>query len=103
MTRKIYFKSLTLSVLFCIGCSEDERLVRNPAPEEPTDIVVKEGMHLVGKPTDDDTPVVGAVVCDGHTTTLTDEEGIYQLGANERAKFVFVSVPSNYEIPMENG
>jgi len=103
MTRKIFFKLLTLSLLFFIGCSEDERLVRNPAPEEPTDIVVKEGMNLVGKLTDGDTPVVGAVVSDGYNTTLTDEEGIYQLEANERAKFVFVSVPSNYEIPMENG
>lgn len=103
MTRKIFFKLLTISLLFFIGCNEDERLVRNLPPEEPTDITVEEGMDLVGKLADGDSPVVGAVVSDGYTTTITDEEGIYQLKANERAQFVFVSVPADYEIPMVNG
>ncbi len=103
MTRKIFFKLLTISLLLFIGCSEDERLVRNPAPEEPSDIGVEEGMNLVGKLTDGNIPVVGAIVSDGYSVTTTDDEGIYQLKANDLAKFVFVSVPADYEIPTEGG
>lgn len=103
MTRKILFKLLIVSLFFVVSCNEDERLVRNPAPEEPADIIVREGMNLVGKLMDGSQPVVGAVVSDGYTTTTTDRDGVYQLKSNERARFVFVSVPADYEVPMDRG
>jgi len=103
MTRKLFFNLITIALFFFLGCSEDARLVRNPAPEAPEEIVAEDGMNLVGKLSDNETPIVGAVVSDGYSTTKTDEKGIYQLKANAQAKFVFVSVPADYEIPMEDG
>lgn len=68
-----------------------------------TGITVKSGMNLVGKIMDDTTPLQGVVVSDGYTTTISDENGIYQMKANNNADFVFVSVPANCEIPVSNG
>lgn len=103
MINKIFFNFLIVGLFLFVGCSEDERLVRNPAPEEPSDIVIKEGMNLVGRLMDGDNPVVGAVVSDGYGTTVTDAEGIYQMKADALAKFVFVSVPADYAIPLDKG
>ena len=41
-----------------------------------------------------DVPFAGAVVSDGFTTTLTDEQGVFTLTANSEAKFVFLSTPT---------
>jgi calcineurin-like phosphoesterase family protein len=60
-------------------------------------------MNLVGVVADGATPIVGAVVSDGYTVTTTDADGIYQLRVNEKTKFVFVSVPSDCEVPMTDG
>ena len=43
------------------------------------------------------------VVSDGVTVTTTDAQGIYQMRVKRNAPFVFVSVPAEYEIPVENG
>ena len=48
-------------------------------------------------------PIEGVVVSDGVTVTTTDAQGIYQMRVKRNAPFVFVSVPAEYEIPVENG
>lgn len=43
------------------------------------------------------------VVSDGYSVVQTDRKGRFALPRNEKAQFVFVSVPAGYEIPNENG
>src|SRR5690606_41959424 len=42
-------------------------------------------------------PLKGVVVSDGFTAAKTDENGVYQLVRNKKAKFVFYSTPSRSE------
>ena len=42
--------------------------------------------------------VPGVVVSDGYEVTVTDSEGIYYLPSAKQNKFVFISLPGNYEI-----
>ena len=57
----------------------------------------------MGRVTDGAGPIEGVVVSDGVTVTTTDAQGIYQMRVKRNAPFVFVSVPAEYEIPVENG
>lgn len=50
------------------------------------------------------TPVVGVVVTDGYQFTETDNQGIYRLDSDlEKSRFVYLSVPSAYEITTTQG
>ena len=40
---------------------------------------------------------------DGFTVTTTDAQGVYQMRVKKSTPFVFVSVPADCEIPVENG
>lgn len=46
------------------------------------------------------TGIAGVAVSDGYTTVLTDSNGKYEMVANPNARYVYVSVPAEYEIPM---
>ncbi|WP_290539613.1 calcineurin-like phosphoesterase family protein [Alistipes sp.] len=43
--------------------------------------------------------VANVVVSDGVEVTLTDEKGIYQLSSAKKWGYVFISIPSGYEVP----
>lgn len=47
--------------------------------------------------------IAGVVVSDGYTVTTTGKNGQYALPGNDSAQFVFISVPSDYEIPDKGG
>lgn len=47
--------------------------------------------------------ILGAVVSDGYTVTATDRHGNYRFVLHPAAEFVFLSLPSGYHIPHENG
>ena len=47
--------------------------------------------------------IKGVVVSDGISVTQTDSKGRYGLPYNSEAKFVFISIPSGYAFPNENG
>ena len=51
--------------------------------------------------TDTGTPIAGVSVSDGVTIAQTDETGAYEMPYRENAEFVFVSVPSGYDIPLD--
>lgn len=52
----------------------------------------------------DGRPIQGVVVSDGLLTTQTDGAGYYALGSDlSRRKFVQVTIPAEYEIPVKNG
>ena len=52
--------------------------------------------------TDTGSPVAGVAVSDGVTIAQTDASGAYELPYRDNAEFVFVSVPSGYDIPLDN-
>lgn len=45
--------------------------------------------------------VKGVVVSDGVEVTTTDENGIYQLKSAKKWGYVFISIPSSYEVPSD--
>lgn len=51
--------------------------------------------------TDNGSPVAGVAVSDGVTISQTDASGAYELPYRDNAEFVFVSVPSGYDIPLD--
>ncbi|MDD3040865.1 calcineurin-like phosphoesterase family protein [Bacteroides sp.] len=97
------FFIFTLLLSVNIACSSDDTNEGGSGNgNEDSGISVKPGMNLVGKIMDGTTPLQGVVVSDGYTTATTDDEGIYQMKANSKAEFVFVSVPADCEIPVSN-
>lgn len=51
--------------------------------------------------TDTGSPIAGVAVSDGVTIAQTDASGAYELPYRDNAEFVFVSVPSGYDIPLD--
>lgn len=49
----------------------------------------------------EDNPIPGVVVSDGYTCVRTDINGTYQMTANLNARTVNVTIPSEYEIPLD--
>ena len=48
--------------------------------------------------------LAGVVVSDGAQCVKTDTQGVFELASDlEAAKFVFVSIPSGYSVPVKNG
>lgn len=77
-------------VLGLVACQKDDK-----------GISVKDGMNVVGYVKDTKgKPIPGVVVSDGVNCVVTDDQGIYQMKAAKGTRRVFVSVPSDYEIPM---
>ncbi|MDE6323844.1 MAG: calcineurin-like phosphoesterase family protein [Paramuribaculum sp.] len=59
-------------------------------------------MNLTGRVTVDGKPREGVVVSDGISVVTTDSSGVYQMSSEGR-QHVFISVPSDCEIPVEEG
>lgn len=60
-----------------------------------------EGMTVKGIVSSDGKGVEGVVVSDGYEVTTTDAKGIYYLPSKKKNKYVFISVPGNYEVVNE--
>ena len=65
-----------------------------------SDIPDIEGMTIKGIVFSNGVGVAGVVVSDGHEVTTTNEEGIYYLPSSKESGFVFISIPGNYEVPV---
>lgn len=57
------------------------------------------GTTVCGIVSSEEGAVKGVVVSDGVEVTTTDENGIYQLKSGKKWGYVFISIPSNYEVP----
>jgi len=51
--------------------------------------------------TDTGSPIADVEVSDGVAVVLTDADGSYEIPYRDNAEFVFVSVPSGYDIPLD--
>ncbi len=57
---------------------------------------------LTGSVTSDTgAPIAGVEVSDGVSVVLTDANGAYEMPMRDNAEFVFVSVPTGYDIPLD--
>ncbi|MGN1212366.1 MAG: metallophosphoesterase N-terminal domain-containing protein, partial [Candidatus Cryptobacteroides sp.] len=63
------------------------------------DIELENGVTVYGKVFCDGKPVAGAVLSDGVEVVQTNSEGFYQMKSAKKYGYVFVSVPSGYEVP----
>lgn len=56
---------------------------------------------VTGKVTADGVPLKGVVVSDGHKTVVTDARGRYRMRSEMPEGYVFITVPSGFEVPSE--
>lgn len=62
------------------------------------DIPDQAGMNIKGMVESDGVGIPNVVVSDGIEVTTTNEQGIYYLNSAKKHGYVFISVPSNYEV-----
>ena len=48
-------------------------------------------------------PIPGVVVSDNYSVTVTDEDGRYSFVRTPASNWVFISLPSGYEVPLRQG
>lgn len=68
---------------------------------EGMDFTPDAGTTVYGVVSTADGPVQGVVVSDGIEVSVTDAQGIYQLRSDKKWGYVFISIPSGYEVPAE--
>ena len=59
--------------------------------------------NVSGRVLSDGKPIAGVPVTDGITIVTTDSKGKYALDADDANRFVYITIPSGYEIPVTNG
>ena len=59
------------------------------------------GSSVYGKISCNGVGIEGVVVSDGYDFAVTNKDGIYQLASKKKHGYVFVSVPSGYEVPAD--
>lgn len=81
-----------ISFIFTVSCKKDNFI--------PVSYRVVEGLVMR---CDNHAAIAGATVSDGITVVYTDESGFFSFKTEDDTRFVFVSVPSWYEIPQIDG
>ena len=68
---------------------------------EKLNITIDAGTTIYGRVSSEDGGIKGVVVSDGVEVVETDGNGIYQLKSDKKWGYVFISIPSGYEVPSE--
>ncbi|TZF83790.1 serine/threonine protein phosphatase [Pedobacter sp. BS3] len=93
---------LVIGFFFLVACSKHKDAVAPPPEENPIKTKLDDKTTLYGLVSDENNqPVEGVVVSDGFTAAKTDDNGIYQLVRNKKAKFVFYSTPSDCKVMVD--
>lgn len=64
-------------------------------------ITPDKGTTVYGRVATDQEGIKGVVVSDGEEITTTNDKGIYQLRSKKKYGYVFISIPSGYEVPSD--
>ncbi len=70
-------------------------------PSEGVEVKPAAGSTVYGRVSCEGSGVEGVVVSDGAEVVKTDKDGIYQMASAKHHKYVFISIPSGYEVPRE--
>ncbi len=96
-------KYISLATVVLASCGDAPEAIRTGIEKEPAvNIEHKDGMNVVGRVTVDGKAREGIVVSDGINVIATDANGEYQMRSVGR-QHIFVSVPEDCQIPVENG
>ena len=96
---------LLTGLLSVCACDRQEPVYPSPSPAGPDSPEQEwqwpEGSTLVGTVTSGGRALRDVVVSDGYLVTKTDSLGRWSLYSEKRHGYVFLSIPSGYEVPSE--
>ena len=106
-----FFSVFAVCVALSISCKEKEG-PDNPGgggqgEEQQVDVIngtkIEEGITACGLISDAATGqgIPGVPVTDGYSYVVTDANGVYQIKANRYTRSIYMSVPSEYKIPLD--
>lgn len=64
----------------------------------PSPFTPSQGSTLYGLVSCGDKPLSGVVVSDGYEVVTTNKDGYYEMASKKQTEYVFISVPSGYEV-----
>lgn len=112
--KRILFRTFAATaLLWAVACQKPEQPNNNgneggteqPAPEtsEINGTAILEGNDMVGLVSDSGTKkgIADVVVSDGFSVVKTDKNGVYQFKASRYAQTVFISIPAEYQVPLD--
>ena len=109
--KNILFWLFAGTALFCAVACEQAGVDDCGGPNAGDDVVyteingtnLAEENTLVGLVSDSGTGkgIPGVVVSDGFSVVKTDANGVYQFPASRYAKTVFISIPAEYQVPLD--
>lgn len=103
LTDCLCFISLTVFLWIPFGCGKADPVSENAGQQPGTTadrhvIPDKTGMTIKGMVTCNGAGVEGVEVSDGIEVATTDSKGIYYLPSKKKYGYVFISIPSGYEV-----
>ena len=106
--KNILFRIFAATALLgAVACEKPEPESGNhEGPSGVTEIEgtsIVDGNNLVGLVSDYETGkgIAGVAVSDGFSVVKTDANGVYQFKCNRYARTVFISVPADYQVPLD--
>ena len=85
----------------CFITNVEYTLKDSGGTDTPTEITPDEGTTVYGLVSCNGAGIPGVQVSDGYLITTTDNRGVYQLKSEKKNKYVFITVPSGYEVSCE--
>ena len=115
--RNILFRTFAATaLLWAVACEKPEQPgngdgngegdgteLPTPGTSEINGTTIQEGNNFIGLVSDSATGkgIAGVAVSDGFSVVKTDNNGVYQFEGSRYAKTVFVSLPAEYQVPMD--
>ncbi len=110
--RHILFSTFAATaLLWAVACQKTEQPGNdNGGPEQPAPVTneingtaILESNNMIGLVSDTSTGkgIPDVVVSDGFNVVKTDKNGVYQFVANRFATTMFISLPAEYQVPLD--
>ena len=80
------------------GYGTIEYVDKIPDKDDPNAVLPAAGSTVYGQITCEGKPVKDVVVSDGYLVVKTNDNGVYQMASKKANNYVFVSIPSGYEV-----
>lgn len=114
--KNVLFRLFAATALFwAVACEKpeqpgtgntvpDDSGVVTPSDSEINGTTIIEGNNLIGLVSDSSTGkgIPGVAVSDGFYVVKTDANGVYQFKCSRYATTVFISIPSEYQVPLDS-